>query len=109
MRNWKFYSKEKLINKLNWQNWDIKFDDVQHFWNTFKGIVIEIVDELCPLVKANKLLKLNNDPSKYIKQKLKRGNNLRRKIKTHPHNSISARTEVKTPNKEIKKGKRNSN
>ena len=101
-RNWKHYSKEKLVNALLNRDWNFEFDDVQSFWNTFESNLVEVVDDLCPLEKFvnKKQIKLNSP--KHIKKKLNRRNNLLKKIKNNPHDSLGARTELKTLNKEIK-------
>ena len=52
-RYWKFYSKEKLIAELVKRNWNIDNDDVQGYWNNFESNLIEVIDDLCPLVKTN--------------------------------------------------------
>ena len=47
-RDWKFYSKDSLIEKLNLVNWQIEADDVQSYWNIFETKLLKVVDELVP-------------------------------------------------------------
>ena len=102
-RNWKLYSKEKLNSALLECDWKIENDDVQGFWNQFEGKLISIVDSICPLTpNTNQNLK-NDKPPQHIKHKINRRNNLLRKLKTNPSNSLSARNEIKLLNKDIKK------
>ena len=102
-RNWKLYSKEKLISSLNSIDWKIEFDEVQSFWNSFESKLIEVIDDLCPLEQATNSKQIKSKPPKHIKHKLNRRNNLLKKIKTNPNDSLTARTELKILNKEIKK------
>ena len=60
-RNWKNYSKDKLIAELSVQNWQIKRDSVQSFWNEFE----DIVDRLAPFQPITQIEKdkLNAPPT----------------------------------------------
>ena len=101
-RSWKFYTKEKLIAELVKRNWDIVNDDVQGYWNNFESNLVEVIDDLCPLVRTNSNNEILLKPHGHIKSKMNRRNNLLKKIKSNPTNSLSARDEVRTLNKEIK-------
>ena len=101
-RNWKFYTKEKLLAKLSTVNWSINNDDVQSYWNSFESKLIEVVDDLCPLITLENLLNFKSKPPHFIKQKINKQNNLLKKVKRNPTNSQSARSELKNLNKEIK-------
>ena len=48
-RDWRFYSKEKLIRKLNDVTFVTNLDDVQQTWNLFENCLIEIIDDIVPL------------------------------------------------------------
>ena len=47
-RNWRNYSKDKLLQKLSEVNFDCSADDVQTLWNHFESTLITIVNELVP-------------------------------------------------------------
>ena len=102
-RNWKLYSKEKLLTSLINKDWDFKFDGVQSTWNAFESQLIEVIDDLCPLEQVINTKQSRNTPPKFIKHKMNRRSNLLKKIKTNPNNSLGARTELKVLNKDIKK------
>ena len=101
-RNWKSYSKDKLISQLNAKNWSIENDDVQSYWNSFESNLIEVVDNICPLETIDNLIANRDKPPIFIKRKINKRNNLLRKIKSNPTNSHSARIMIKQLNKEIK-------
>ena len=42
-RNW-----NHLIQKLSAENWQIKKDSVQSYWNEFESKLVEIVDTISP-------------------------------------------------------------
>ena len=102
-RNWKLYSKEKLKILLSQQNWDIKNDDVQAYWNNFESTLIEVVDTICPISESNNLKQSMPKPPCHIKRKINRRNNLLKKIKNNPLVAPSARNEIKILNYDIKK------
>ena len=99
-RNWKHYNKDKLISKLNECDWNIENDDVQNFWHVFESKLVEIIDTLCPLEDTSSKNFLEPKPPPLIKNKLNRRNNLLKKMKTHPSDSV--RVSIKLLNKEIK-------
>ena len=102
-RNWILYSKEKLKILLSQQNWDIKNDDVQAYWNNFESNLIEVVDTICPIKESNNLKQSMPKPPCHIKRKINRRNNLLKKIKHNPLVAPSARNEIKILNYDIKK------
>ena len=78
-RNWRKYNKEKLINVLSQVNWQIEYDNVQSYWNSFESKLIEVVDILAPIekIKANAIN--NNTPPAHIKNKINKRNRLLKK------------------------------
>ena len=60
-RNWKFYSKDLLVQKLYSVDWQIKKDSVQSYWNKFESKLVEIVDSIAPL---QPLIEIERDRSK---------------------------------------------
>ena len=101
-RNWKLYSKEKLITELSLINWSIENDDVQSYWNSFESKLIEIVDNIFPLEPVQDIIASKLKPPPFIKHKINKRNNILRKIKSNPNNSQSAPMNLKLLNKEIK-------
>ena len=74
-RDWRFYSKLLLCNKLSEVRFDLSCDTVQDCWNDFENKLIVIVDELLPMrMHCNNLIAAPHCP--FIKQKL----NLRRRL-----------------------------
>ena len=49
-RDWRFYSKEILYEKLCSVDWNINIDTVQEFWNEFEFKLISIIDDIVPLL-----------------------------------------------------------
>ena len=49
-RDWRKYSKESLIVKLNSVDWNIEIDEVQEFWNVVESKLIQINDDIVTLV-----------------------------------------------------------
>lgn len=92
-RNWSNYSKNKLLDALASVNLDIETDTVQDTWNLFETIIIEIVDDLAPLITIN----TNNRSNSLVKTKthIKRKLNLRKilltTLKNRPTNDLRDR------------------
>ena len=83
-RNWKSYSKYKLVNSLLLKDWNIENDDVQGFWNKFESNMIDIIDEICPVIETIRKTNLIKKIPSHIKRKINRRNNLSKKIKSTP-------------------------
>ena len=100
-RCWKAYTKELLLSKLQYVQLDLEIEDTQSIWNSFENKLIEIVDDIAPLVPFS-----NNTTVKSLKSNthIKRKTNLRkrllRKQQTYPTNEI--RDRIKNLNIEIK-------
>ena len=43
-RDWRFYSKENLCNKLKQIDWPLGITDVQEYWNAFENLVVNVVN-----------------------------------------------------------------
>ena len=100
-RNWKNYTKDKLNLILLTQNWLIKKDSVQSFWNEFESKLIEVVDLLAPLQPITQIERDKIQPPPHIKNKLNKRNRLIKKLRYGPV-SPEVRTVLKQLNKEIK-------
>ena len=61
-RNWKKYTKTILLNELSKQNWQIKKDSVQSYWNDFESNLVEIVDKIVPLQLLSQIEKDKSKP-----------------------------------------------
>ena len=48
--DWRRYSKDALCAALNEIVWDYDYDSVKNFWDYFENVLIEIVDNIVPLV-----------------------------------------------------------
>ena len=62
-RDWRFYSKEKLVVELNRVDWSVDATNVQGIWNDFETKLIHVVDNLVPIVEfilVKDLIKLLN-------------------------------------------------
>ena len=100
-RNWKSYNKESLITELSKINWVIENDDVQSYWNSFESKLIEIVDSLAPMgITSENNAKIT--PPQFIKSKINKRNNLKKKIKHNHVNQQVLQQNLKSLNKEIK-------
>ena len=49
MRDWRYYSKERLCSLLGAVDWTNNATDVQQIWNDFETKLITVVDELVPV------------------------------------------------------------
>ena len=50
-RDWRRYSKEKLLSKLREVDWYSEFENVQDCWNSFECKLITVIDEIAPVSK----------------------------------------------------------
>ena len=48
-RDWRFYSKSLLCNKLANVEFDVSSNNVQECWNDFETRLVMIVDEILPM------------------------------------------------------------
>ncbi len=90
-RDWRFYSKEILCNKLSEVDWNIDIVGVQEYWNAFENKLINVVDDIVPLVvfTANKV-KESSDQKK-IKNIQNIRQRLLKKFKINPNQALKAR------------------
>ena len=90
-RNWRNYSKEKLIESLKAVRWELGIGQVQPFWNNFEAKLVAVVDELAPLAQfTNNSIKRTNTPSTVIKKERLRKRLLNQR-KTNPTNELRSR------------------
>ena len=75
-RDWKNYSKEKLLQKLANVNFDMYSDNPQSVWNHFEESLVPVIDELASLADFTNNTKVEASPPVKINSKL----NLRKRL-----------------------------
>ena len=95
------YSKENLIRKFSTENWEIKKDSVQSYWNEFESKLVEIIDELAPFQPQKQIEQDRAKPPPSVKNKINKRNRLLKKLNLNPQN-IEVRSVIKQLNKDIK-------
>jgi hypothetical protein len=99
-RDWRSYTPEKLNQKLKSIVWENDIDSVQHYWNSIERKLVEIVDELAPMVPfVNKSVCEQYLPA-VIKNKLNIRKRLLKTIRRVPSEALRSR--IKNLNIEIK-------
>ena len=100
-RNWRTYSKEKLLEELGKEYWNISINDSQNFYNVLENKLINIVDKLIPFKERRNdgghIRESNQHMRNLIKIKKKK---LRQWKRTR---NPETGAEVKSLNKEIRK------
>ena len=100
-RCWKAYTKEILISKLQTVHFELDIEDTQSIWNSFENKLIDIIDEIAPLVPfSNNQTVKSLKPSNTIKRKLNLRKKLLKRQQNNPTNEI--RDRIKNLNVEIK-------
>ena len=79
-RDWRKYSKEILITKLRNVNWNIQIEDAQQYWNVFENMLVNIVDEIVPMVEYHNNVIKEKTPG-IIKNKINKRNRLLKKFR----------------------------
>ena len=99
-RDWRGYTVEKLVSRLSTVKWENDIDQVQHYWNHIERVLVEIVDELAPLVPfVNNSAYCSFTPG-VIKNKLNIRKRLLRAVKINPNDATKLR--IKHLNAEIR-------
>ena len=99
-RSWKGYSKESLCQSLADTDWNIENDDVQGYWNEFENRLINVVDNILPLLETRPF---SNTPDKIpnnVKTQINLRKNLLKKYKNERSTVLKAR--IKELNYNIK-------
>ena len=104
-RDWKNYSKESLINKLNLVNWQIEADDVQSYWNIFESKLLAVVDELVPYKIYNNVETNSCHKPQFIKNILSERKSLLKIFNKYKH--VSIKTKIKSLDAQVRKFFRN--
>ena len=66
-RNWKYYSKDLLLNKLSICTFDYNITNVQQFWNHLENKIICVVDSVAPLTEFTNNLITATCPQNLVK------------------------------------------
>ena len=90
-RDWRHYTKDKLCNKLKNVSWPLGITDVQEYWNAFENLVVNIVDELVPLVPFIGNRAKSNITPHHIKNILNIRHRLLKNFKRTPTIALKAR------------------
>ncbi len=90
-RDWRFYSKERLLSMLNDLDWEINVPDVQESWNIFENKLINVIDTIVPYAKFhnNEVAKSNTNPK--IKTLLNARKNCLKKYKLLPSDPLKTK------------------
>ena len=100
-RNWATYSPQNLILRLQEVDWNIQFDGVQAYWNSFESKLIEVTDLVAPIELLSSISQNKINPPRHIKTKINRRNRLLKKSNNN-NNALNTRQEIKILNREIK-------
>ena len=99
-RDWRHYSKHALVERLKNCNFNTSLNCVQETWNRFENIMINIVDELTPLVPfCNESIK-NSSVPKNVKNLINMKKRFLKILKTKQRPDLQIK--IKALNKEIK-------
>ena len=91
-RNWRSYSKEKLLQELRRVDFGNEFVNVQSCWNVFENNLINVIDKMCPMeqfVANNTIASLKVPPT--VKNKLNLRKRLLKRLKVTKDQSIKLR------------------
>ena len=98
-RDWRNYSKDKLVELLSGIDWSDNANDVQQIWNNFENKLVLVIDRLVPLTEfVNDKIKVKLCPT--IKRKLNIRNRLLKQLKRNP--TLELKRRIKQLNAEIK-------
>ncbi len=71
-RNWKFYNKSLLCQKLREVDWNCSADSVQSCWNDFENKLLKVIDDLVPITEFSDKTVIKKTLPDAIKTKLNR-------------------------------------
>ena len=89
-RDWRFYSKEILHEKLCSVDWNIDIDTVQEFWNEFEFKLISIIDDIVPLCDFSGTI-IKEPTPRIVKNKINKRNRLLKLFKKRPNLDLKSR------------------
>ena len=89
-RNWATYSPQNLLLRLQEVDWNIQFDGVQAYWNSFESKLIEVTDLVAPIELLSSISQNKINPPRHIKTKINRRNRLLKKSNNN-NNALNTR------------------
>ena len=99
-RDWRHYTTELLCGRLSNEDWSVNNDCIQEYWNCIENRLINIVDDIVPLVSfKNNCVKSVSLPS-HIRNKLNRRKRLLKQQKINQ--TIDKKLCIQALNMEIK-------
>ena len=100
-RSWLSYSKEALLNELAKINFEVDTSNVQSLWNTLENHLIQIVDNLVPIVPHYENVTVASQKiTPLIKNKINLRNRLLKKFKQTK--DVNLKSRIKNLNTEIR-------
>ena len=99
-RKWKNYTPALLIERLSHMDLCFENDTVQEYWNSLENVLINIIDEIAPLVEYSNEIPVNEILPALINRKLNKRKKLLKINKTRKSPVLSI--EIKELNREIK-------
>ena len=100
-RNWKLYSKDKLIKKLLDVKWDNEIICVQSFWNSFEHNLVSVIDDLVPYTQTKNAPSMSLICPPFIKNLINKRKRLLKQFKLKKCPLLNEK--IKDLNKDIRK------
>ena len=91
-RDWRKYSKEKLIFELSLHEMDWKIEDVQSNWNKIEEILIKTTDKLAPMCEyMDKVSSKSQAIPTVVNRKLHQRKKLLARLRQNPNEELRKR------------------
>ena len=103
-RNWREYSKELLLHRLSSCEFDFSITNVQQFWNNLENNIINVIDDVTPMVEFTNNYTSTTCPKTLLKPLINEKRRLLKLFKNSKNQTILEN--IKEVNKSIlEKGK----
>ena len=97
-RDWRRYSKDILVNKLQNVNFNLNSNNVQEAWNHFENVIINVIDDIVPIVPF-----VNNSVKEKLSPTLKNLlNKKKRLLKKRNQNNFEGHLDLKSLGNQIR-------
>ena len=97
-RDWRRYSKDILVNKLQNVNFNLNSNNVQEAWNHFENVIINVIDDIVPIVPF-----VNNSVKEKLSPTLKNLlNKKKRLLKKRNQNTFNGHLDLKSLGNQIR-------
>ena len=97
-RDWRRYSKDILVNKLQNVNFNLNSNNVQEAWNHFENVIINVIDDIVPIVPF-----VNNSVKEKLSPTLKNLlNKKKRLLKKRNQNNFVGHLDLKSLGNQIR-------